>query len=501
MATAGALAPAVCAETPRWVVRPIYQQVTRMSENLYKVKQGDIQFVLDNEDRVIVSGCDSITPFCEGLALILQRTSGDEVKLVSILREDKSVIPVGEEVFVDQFPFFSEGLLPVKNKKGKVGYMDQNGAMAIPFKFSNPHPFSEGLAAVSKGKNLFSKAVLAVGISDLIGKDKVYYINNIGGEIKLAKEIGDIYFGSTFRNGEALVINKERQYCVINRNGQLVRIEPAVTLRFDDHYALVDSGKVEEKPVVRQSDGTEVFSAGKILGYRKGSQVVVLPQFSYAEPFDKGRAVATRLGCTGILGFVPGDVVVNMKKGSLPATSPDVKSVDMEVIMPKDYQTSPIEVEIVGKDGKSVSSVTDDGDGTGKHVVSLMLPKGQCTVRVISDNLEVWNSGMLSDFGTGDTESDDVKFAFSTTVAKANAKDVASVAITITNGTSERLTGALRVKGGTASVKKVDIPAGGKKVVYVSFSKVTKKGVRVVSVSVGEYSTSRKITVEPFFNF
>lgn len=501
IATAGALAPAVCAETPRWVVRPIYQQVTRMSENLYKVKQGDIQFVLDNEDRVIISGCDSITPFCEGHALVLRRSSGDAMKLVSILREDKSIIPVEEEVFVDQFPFFSEGLLPVKNKKGKFGYMNQNGAMAIPFKFSNPHPFSEGLAAVSKSKNLFSKAAIIVGVSDLVGKDKVYYINNIGGEIKLSKEIGDIYFGSTFRNGEALVINKERQYCVINRNGQLVRIEPSVTIRFDDHYALVDSVKEEESPVVRKSDGPEVFSAGKTLGYRKGSKIVVLPQFSHAEPFDKGRAVATRLGSTGILGFVPGDVVVNMKKGSLPAESSDVKSVDMEVIMPKDYQSSPIEVEIVGKDGKSISSITDDGDGTGKHGVSLMLPKGQCAVRIISDNLEVWNSGMLNDFGNGGTESDDVKFAFSATAVKANAKDVASVAITITNGTSERLAGALRVKGATSSVKKVDIPAGGKKVVSVYFPKVTKKGVRVVTVSVGEYGTSRKITVEPFFNF
>lgn len=501
LATVGALAPAVCAETARWVVKPVFQEVTPLSEDLYKVKQRGKQSVVDNEGRFVVNGADSITPFCEGLALVLRRTPEGMMKLESILREDKSVATVGEEVFVDQFPFFSEGLLPVTNKGGKAGYMDQNGIMKIPFKFSNPHPFSEGLAAVSKGKGLLSKVVNAVGASDLMGKDKVFYINTLGGEIKLSKEIGDIYFGSTFRNGEALVINKNRQYCMINRNGQLVRIEPSVTLRFDDHYALTDLNEEDEKPVVRRTDGPDVFSDGKNLGYRKGSKIVVAPQFSKAEPFDKNRAIATRLGGVGVLGFVAGDVAVSMKKGSLQATSSDVESIDLEVVMPKDYQGSPIEVEFADKDGKLVSSLTDADDGTGRHVVSLMLPKGKRTVRVISENLEVWNSGMNGDSDSNGETSDDVKFSFSATTVKANAKDAASVAITITNGTSERLKGALRIKGATCSVKNVDIPAGGKKVIYAHFAKVVKQEVRVVTVSVDEFSTSRKITLQPFFNF
>lgn len=501
----GALVPSASAETVRWIVKPLYQSVSRLSDDLYKVSQNDVQAVVDNEGRYVVSNADSITPFCEGLSLVLKRTSANSpMKLTAILREDKSVATVSEEVYVDQYPFFSEGLLPVSNKSGKVGYMDANGKVTVPFKYSNPHPFSNGLAAVSKGKGIFSKMANAVGAADLMGKDKVFYINTIGGELKLAKEIGDVYFGSTFKNGEALVINKDKQYCFISPSGQLLRIEPSVTLRFDDRYALTDLDGLTEKPAVRKTMGPDVFSDGKNMGYRKGSSVIVPPQFSDAEPFDNRHAIATRLGSTGVLELINGNVNVTMKKGSLPPTSSDVEPVDIEVVMPKEYSGSEISVEVADKEGKTLSSITDADDGTGKHVVSLMLPKGQRTVRVIADNLEVWNSWMRRSAeatSSAEAESDDVKFSFSSTKAKANAKDAAAVSVTITNNTSSTLSGAVRMTGAAPSVKKITIPAGGKKTISAYFSKVTKKEVRTVTVSVDGHSASRKITLEPFFNF
>lgn len=493
------------AETARWVVKPVYESVTKLSGDLYKVRNRYTCAVMDRDGRAVITSADSITPFTEGFALVLSHAADGRMKLDRILREDKSVVTIGEEVYVDQFPFFSEGLLPVANKGGKVGYMNGNGVMAIPFKYSNPHPFSNGLAAVSKGKNLFKKMADAVGASDIIGKDKVFYINTIGGELKLPKEVGDIYFGSTFKDGEALVINKARQYCIISPTGQLLRIEPSVTLRFDSRYALTD---IEDTPLRKQAsrhtDGPDVFSVGKLIGYRHGSRIIIPAQFTDAEVFDSGRAVAARFGAYGVLGLETGDVRVTMKKGSLAATSSDMESIDLEIVMPKGYAGVELEVEVTDKDNKLVSRMTDADDGSGRHVVSLMIPKGKRMVRVIADSLEVWNSQMnasvKSESDRDQTESE-VKFSFSATKVKANSKDAAAVAITITNNTSGSLSGAVRMSGASPSVKSVSIPAGGKKTISAYFTKITKVETRTVTITVDGHSASRKITLQPFFNF
>lgn len=503
---AGVFAPGAGAETARWVVKPVYKSVTRMSDDLYKVKSNSKSAVMDREGRTVISSADSITPFSEGLALVLNYGTEGRMRLDRILRADKSAVTVGDEVYVDQFPFFSEGLLPVFNKSGKAGYMNENGVIAIPFKYSNPHPFSNGLAAVSKAKNMFQKAAsavtAAVGAEDIMGKDKVFYINALGGEMKLPKEIGDIYFGSTFKDGEALVLNKQRQYCIINPQGRLLRIEPSVTLRFDERHALTDIDESAPKVAARRTDGPDVFSDGRLTGYRRGSRVIVPAQFTAAEPFDRGQAIASRFGGTGVLALVNGNVGVTMKKGSLAPTGSDVESIDLEVVLPKDFAGEEIQVEVADKDNNVVSRMTDADDGSGRHSVALMLPKGKRTVRVRAGNLEVWNSQISGTGGeSGDSDEAGVRISFGASKVKANSKDAAAVAVTIVNDTSEPLSGPVRMTGASPSVKSVNIPAGGKKTISAYFSKITKSEVRKVTVTIGGHSATRNITLQPFFNF
>lgn len=490
------------ADSAQWIIPPQYDSVTRLSPDLYKAKKKGKTTIFDRDGHVVIAHADSVTNFSEGMALVLNAYDGTSMQLSRILREDKSVVTVNDEIYVSEFPFFSEGLLPVANKGGKVGYMDTNGMMAIPFKYSNPHPFSNGLAAVSKGKGLLNKLTSAVGI-DAVGNDKVFYINKLGGELKLAKEIGDIYLGTTFKDGEALVINKARQFCVINPQGRLLRIEPNVTLRFDSRYALTDVETEDEGAAVAvKPDGPETFSSGLLLGYRQGSSIIIPAQFTDAESFAAGRAIAARFKAYGVLGLVKGSVTAILRKGTLPASGKDVESVDLEITMPKDYATGEIDVEVTDKDNKLVSRISDSDDGTGRHLVSLMLPKGERTVSVRAGGVEVWNSKMnggekSKPASPGDN---DVSFAFSARAVKANAKDAASVAITITNGTGASVSGPVRMTGASPSVKSVEIPAGGKKVVRAYLSRITKSEVRTVTITVDGHSASQRITVEPFFN-
>lgn len=293
---AGTFAPAASAETAKWVIEPKYDEVTQFSSGFYKAKNGNRTTIYNRDGDVLLASVDSVTPFTEGLALVLSNSHSGQMQLRSILHEDGSVVGIaGEDVFVKDYPFFSEGLLPVTNAKGKAGYMDANGIMVLPFKYSNPHPFSNGLAAVSKGKGILSKAIGLVGMSDIIGSEKVFYINKAGAELKLPKMIGDIYFGSTFKDGEALVVNKERQYCIINTGGMLVRIEQNIKLNLDRRNALADEDD-EEKPATPAAkprpDGPTPFGEGQLYGYRKGTEIVLPVQFTSAEPFVAKRAIA-----------------------------------------------------------------------------------------------------------------------------------------------------------------------------------------------------------------
>lgn len=510
LATFGALTQQAVAETVRWVISPVYDSITRLSDDLYKVSRSRVVSVIDVNGATVVTAADSITPFTDGQALILDHDpdlDDDRMLLKGILRPDKSIASITDDIYVSDYPFFSEGLLPVTLKNGSAGYIDINGTVVIPFDYADPHPFSGGLAAVSKKKGFFKKSLKKVsegiGAKDIVGKDKVMYINRSGRALKLDKEIGDIYFGSTFKDGEALVINKNRQYCFINTQGRKVRIEPSVTLRFDESNALTDLD--DSAPAVslpRRPDGPDVYTEGTAIGYRKGDKVVVPAQFDNAEPFVDRRAIASRDSRRGVLALVDGQVTVEIKKGALAPTGPDMQSLDCVIALPQEYNRSEIELVVTDKANNVLSRIPDAADGSGRHTVSLMIPKDYHRIRLMAANVELWNSGMAGSPSKESASSDEsVGFVFAARSAKANAKDVASITLTVANNSDREISGPLTVKGAGGSVKKFSVSPGARRTVTLVFANVTKKETRTVTVTLNGVSVTRRITLEPFFNF
>lgn len=87
----------------------------------------------------------------------------------------------------------------------------------------------------------------------------------------LQSDIGDIYTGTTFKNGEALVITKDNRYCVINTSGQLLKIDNNIVLSFDEYYAIGQhadkSAKGTKSRIVY--DGPTVYSEDDLYGYKQ----------------------------------------------------------------------------------------------------------------------------------------------------------------------------------------------------------------------------------------
>lgn len=198
------------AQTAKWAIAPQYSSITPYGEDMYKVKIGKQVGVVDKDGKIIVGVyADSITNMVEDCSLVLRFVDGKN-KLVSILHKDKTTSQISEDWYVGNYTFFSEGKLPVCNKKGRFGYIGPNGRVILDFAYSVAHPFSEGWASVCKGKNLFSVGLNAVsGLLNAKNKDKVFYVNENGQNLVLQSDIGDI-----IRKMICMVINREApSYC------------------------------------------------------------------------------------------------------------------------------------------------------------------------------------------------------------------------------------------------------------------------------------------------
>jgi hypothetical protein len=92
-------------------------------------------------------------PFSEGLAIaVMRRLEKGKIMISRFGYIDKSGCMVIRPQHVESEKYlskFSEGLACLMQENGKIGYIDKTGKMVIPAQYSNAHPFSEGLAAVT----------------------------------------------------------------------------------------------------------------------------------------------------------------------------------------------------------------------------------------------------------------------------------------------------------------------------------------------------------------
>ena len=109
----------------------------------------------------------------------------------------------------DNYSFFGDGgLMPVGSYQDgwKYGYMDINGTMQIPYKYSYATPFYNGLAWV-------------------LVQGEGYKLINKQDEVVLSLDIWQMPYDDGFRNGLCLVFyndNQTRMYQYINMKGEVI---------------------------------------------------------------------------------------------------------------------------------------------------------------------------------------------------------------------------------------------------------------------------------------
>jgi hypothetical protein len=108
-----------------------------------------------------------------------------------------SVVWTIEPDYGGVWPVFSEGLAPVE-EWGKIGFIDKEGKMVIPFRYQAAKNFSEGVAAVKY-------------------KDKWGYIDKAGNEV-----LPFVYEEARAFNGGLAPVIIGNKWSVINRNGDVL---------------------------------------------------------------------------------------------------------------------------------------------------------------------------------------------------------------------------------------------------------------------------------------
>lgn len=217
----------------------------------------------------------------------------------------------------------AQKLFPVE-KKGKWGYMNQEGKMLIDFKYDLAQNFNEGYASVALGNmpcliDAKENRVIDTGIYQFIGtyseglvsvmdyKFKRYYLNAKGKVVlNLPSEIYDArpFYKGLARVGKKIDIVQQKFGFDISNLGYVFGYmrkdgSMATEFKFDDGDDFLD-------PISRVMIGTKfglLDSSGKM---------ILEPTYQLISPFNEGLAVANVMGKFGYIDM-EGKLVIEPK--------------------------------------------------------------------------------------------------------------------------------------------------------------------------------------------
>lgn len=341
--------------TVEWKAKPIYQSIKPYSASLYLCQLNGKWGVINSEGQVILrNSYDFIIAPHENIG-IFGVSVGTKYRIEGLLYTNGKVITVDGSYFADvNCPFFSEGKLCVSDASGNYGYLDAEGKLVIKCRFAEIHPFKEGLASV-RNKNRV-----------------VYYINDKYEDNPSRNVVycqwnsGKILFGTSFKDGEA-VVGYGGKYRVINNEGRDLRPYKAPVKVSKTDHTIMSGYDIEMKygtifkPVYTHI--TAFYEGGKY-GLTSNNNLVVYPTFDNATSVDQNmNSIVSLSGQIGLLRVINGDVAAYLLENGKPIKEIHVNS--NEASHKISYEVSLLDLQ---KDNASL--YVNRGDGSFIDVTS-----------------------------------------------------------------------------------------------------------------------------------
>lgn len=497
------------AQSAYWTIKPNYQSITRFSPSLFKVKTYSSMGIWDGEGKTIVPvSVDSITYLTNGYALALTLSDG-KYRVTSIIRQDGSRADVKDELYAGDYPFFSEDKCPVYNKKGKYGYMDPTGKVVIQCNYAAVHPFHEGLASVSKTKGGLAGAVSGLANTAISAVSKnadtkvavgaAQYIDAKGVAIKLQKEIGDVELATSFKNGQAMVQNKNEKTFIIDKSGKIIRSANNVNFEFDDYFALVEDGNGEKANVpynVNADHAYQKFMENGYYGFKTNGNNFIPAQFEYASDIADGYAVVKTDRSFGVIRISNTTINCNVSEYDDKLT--------VTATLPAEWDNKTVNVNRIVDGSTRTSFAMSGNSGTRSLEVDITDNGGKKSYELECEKLIIWRSQEKAIAEDNSSYDDDSKKAVgkggiavsAPGPVKANAKGICAVTIRVTNRSTSAQTVSLTLSTGQKSSVKVAAGKSGSVTVNVPVLKETKC---TITARCGAGSSSCTTTLKPYF--
>ena len=486
------------AQTVKWMLKPTYSSITCFSENLYLVKSGNKCGVVNNQGKSIANDADSITPYVEGHALLLDNY-GKQWKILGIMDKSGNVSKPENAFYVSSYLCFSEGFLAVSNSNGEYGFINPLGKEVIPCKYKMTRPFSEGFASVT------------------LNNKRVIYINAREQPLRLEAGDGEIYFGTNFKNGEALVSTIDKKLYFIGKQGNIIRkvsSDIIKKLSINAQYCISSDTKslpaFQEMLVENRStdDGIVPYHDGNLYGYKNENTIVLPPQFDNAFPFVNGTAKVYKNGKYGLLAIVSDrSITAKIAQTSLKVKK-GVPEEDIECVVnfPVGSGSFP-ELSAVNLK-KNLNEKFSLASSSGENFVFKFRPqydKGEkqqeYQFQLKADDLILWEDRKEILFKP---VAEPVEFYITITpnTSEANEKDEAWISVNFVNTSDVPIEITVEITGDKLKVvsTSITIPANSTKTVRTCFTEVIKKENRSVRVSTSKGNKAAStITLTPFY--
>ena len=433
-------------------------------------------------------GVDSVTVFSEGIALALNE-EGSDYRIMKFLLDDGTVIvPEEEEIYAGAYSFFSEKFLAVYNRKGQYGFVNKAGQKVIDFKYSNAHPFSEGLASMMKNDGFFKR---------ISGKSDGYvvYVDKDGDELRIEKSVGKIVMGTSFYKKEALVRTQDGRYCFIDNGGLLLRERQEVDFNVDAKFRLSKETNQDVPRTFSRNDVTTAEQDG-LWGYTNSDgKWIIPPQFIEASPFSRQGYAPVRLknGQCGVLKLVDGTCSISQDFGSDKIDKKEGKeSVSVSVVVPEAYRSKVLSMNVVSKDFSENVSLSVEKDSVAR--VQMAIPLEDRVYRIQSNGLVLAEQAFEPV-----TPDADLEFKVKKKTTRANEKDIQYVEITVTNPGRKAFKGDVSFKGKGFVCKDnwLEIEPGGIQRISGYFTNVTKRENRSIVIETRDGKVTQYVFVIP----
>lgn len=396
-----------------------YDMIEPMSDDCFRYRQNNKVGILKSDGTLVQEWtADYITAFHDGMALVLVKRDG-RYRLHRLVDIDLEVRDLEKDMFVDAYPFYSGGYLPVYTKTNRTayGFIDRYGSMVLKDEYPEIKPCISGKALVVRVNSNKSDKWYEVNLSKQDGS----------GIKNAAKDIGGFFGINTISIPKE---NAEYYSSCEDRKDILTYLD-------NYHYKTEANGLKAFK-----DDDTGLYGYKDAYGY-----VAVPSQFKFASDFINETAAVTLPNGKARLMRLQGKPARLISSYVLDATGN--YTFRFHLILPSEVQKkvdanpSLLTVRCLSEYG-----IVEMPEHKGINYYEFRSGSKKKTVEVIYDGLVVARQNLEKE----SVEIVDLKLSASRTSVRANVNDRASVQFTVFNPGSTEVTFEISSSGKSANL-------------------------------------------------